>query len=72
MTVSGARRLAAGDVMLACTDGFWAGLTDAEVAKLGAAEEPLAQSLRRAGELAVRTASPYSDNTSAAVLRWLG
>ena len=72
MTVSAARRLEAGDVVLVCTDGFWAGLTDAEVAKLGAPDEPLAPELRRAGELAVRTTGPYSDNTSAAALRWLG
>jgi serine/threonine protein phosphatase PrpC len=72
MTVTSGRRLQAGDLLLVCTDGLWAGLTDAEVAGLGTGEEPLAQSLRRIAELAVRTAGPYSDNTSAAALRWLG
>jgi serine/threonine protein phosphatase PrpC len=70
MTVSSARRLQAGDVVLVCTDGFWAGLPDAEMAKIGVAEQSLAEELRRAGELAVRTTGPYSDNTSAAALRW--
>jgi serine/threonine protein phosphatase PrpC len=72
MTVASAKRLQPNDLLLACTDGFWAGLTDADLAALDSAEEPLPQGLRRIAERAVRTSSPYSDNTSAVALRWRG
>ena len=38
MSVGSARRLQPGDLLLVCTDGFWSGLEDADVATLGAAE----------------------------------
>ncbi len=72
MSVGSARRLRPGDLLLVCTDGFWAGLADNEIAALATAEEPLGTALRRLGEQAVRANSPFSDNTSAAALRWLG
>lgn len=72
MSVGSARRLAAGDVLLVCTDGFWSGLEDADVAGLGKSGEALDKGLRRLAELAVRNNGPHSDNTSAAALRWLG
>lgn len=72
MSVGSSRRLEPGDVLLVCTDGFWSGLEDADVATLGAGAEPLDRSLRRLAEKAVRNNGPHSDNTSAACLRWLG
>jgi serine/threonine protein phosphatase PrpC len=72
MSVGAARRLAAGDLLLVCTDGFWSGLEDADVATLGNGGESLDKGLRRLAELAVRNNGPHSDNTSAAALRWLG
>lgn len=72
MSVTGARRLAAGDVLLVCTDGFWAGLEDGDVASLAAPAELLDKGLRRLAEQAVRNNGPFSDNTSAAALRWIG
>jgi serine/threonine protein phosphatase PrpC len=72
MTITSAKRLQPDDVLLACTDGLWGGLADADVAALATSEEPLAQSLRRIGERAVRSSGPYSDNTSAVALRWTG
>lgn len=71
MTVGSARRLAPGDLLLVCTDGFWSGLEDADVAGFGAGNEPVDKALRRLAEQAVRNNGPYSDNTSAAGLRWL-
>jgi serine/threonine protein phosphatase PrpC len=71
MTVGSARRLAPGDLLLVCTDGFWSGLEDADVASFGAGNEPVDKALRRLAEQAVRNNGPYSDNTSAAGLRWL-
>lgn len=72
MSVGAARRLSPGDLLLVCTDGFWSGLEDKDVATLGSGNEPLAKGLRRLAELAVRNNGPYSDNTSAAALRWMG
>jgi serine/threonine protein phosphatase PrpC len=72
MTVGSARRLQPGDLLLVCTDGFWSGLEDADVATCGAGNEPVERGLRRLAELAVRNNGPYSDNTSVAGLRWLG
>lgn len=71
MSVGPVRRLAPGDVVLVCTDGFWSGLEDDDVSALGA-KDPLDKDLRRLVELAVRNNGPYSDNTSAAALRWAG
>jgi len=71
MSVRSGRRLQPGDLLLVCTDGFWSGLEDADVATLGASNEPVAKGLRRLAEQAVRANGPYSDNASAAALRWL-
>lgn len=70
MTVGSARRLKPGDLLLVCTDGFWSGLDDAQLATLGASEEAIDKGLRRLAEHAVKINGPYSDNTSAAALRW--
>jgi PPM family protein phosphatase len=72
MSLSGRRPLKSGDVLLACTDGLWGTLKDAEIAaELGAAGV-LREKLLALGELAVQRAGAGSDNTSAAALRWLG
>jgi serine/threonine protein phosphatase PrpC len=72
MSVGSARRLQPGDSLLVCTDGFWAGLEEAEIASLAAGDEPIQQGLRRLAERAVKINDPYSDNTSAAALKWYG
>ncbi len=72
MSIGSARRLQPDDILLVCTDGFWSGLDDAEVATVGADEEPIDKGLRRLAEKAVQANGPYSDNTTAAALRWLG
>lgn len=70
MSLASARPLQPGDVLMVCTDGFWSGLADADLTALGSGA--LAPALQAAGDKAVRASSPYSDNTSAAALRWLG
>ena len=70
MSVSGRIRLEPGDVLLACSDGYWSGLDDEEIAKLGTSARPLDQQLHRASELAVRNNGPHSDNTSALAVIW--
>ncbi|MCL4721701.1 MAG: serine/threonine-protein phosphatase [Gammaproteobacteria bacterium] len=72
MTITRRKPLEPGDVLLACTDGFWTGLSDERIGALATEEEPLATGLRRLGEQAVRACGPYSDNTSGVVLRYLG
>jgi serine/threonine protein phosphatase PrpC len=71
MTITRRKALQPGDVLTVCTDGFWSGLDDQRMGLLGA-ERSLAGSLRRLGEMSVRTSSPHSDNTSAAALRFVG
>ncbi len=71
MTISRLRRLRRGDVLLACTDGFWSGLTEGQVAELGQqVESSLASRLERLGRQAAQAQAPYADNTSAVALCW--
>ncbi|MCK6370394.1 MAG: serine/threonine-protein phosphatase [Gammaproteobacteria bacterium] len=72
MTVTAPHRLQQGDLLLVCTDGFWTGVADTEIGGLCAGGENLDTGLRRLGDQAVRSNNPFSDNTSAAALRWLG
>ncbi|MDE2305631.1 MAG: serine/threonine-protein phosphatase [Gammaproteobacteria bacterium] len=71
MTISARRRLAPGDLLLLCTDGFWTGLKDEDLVRF--AQSPagaLREQLAELGRRAVDASAPYSDNTSAAALRW--
>jgi serine/threonine protein phosphatase PrpC len=72
MTLSGRRSLRGGDILLLCSDGLWAGLTDAQISSL--ARNPrrrLRDSLADIGARAVQTTAPFADNTTAAAVRWL-
>src|ERR1700687_2521688 len=71
MSISTRRRLKPGDMLLLCTDGLWANLKDQDLARFAqAAGKSLRDSLTELGTQAVAAAAPYSDNTSAAALRW--
>ena len=72
MTITRQKRLASGDVLMVCSDGLWSGLGDDRIGALATDGEALAGGLRRLGEQSVRACGPYSDNTSAAALRYLG
>ncbi len=81
MTLSGRRVLQTGDIMLLCTDGVWANLRDVDIAGFyatqssggGSAEsQTLSVALEQLGQRAVQASSPYSDNSTVAVMRWLG
>jgi len=72
MSVSGVKRLIPGDTLLVCSDGFWSGLPDPVLASKLATDEPLAERLAELAESAVQANAPYSDNTTAAALRWQG
>jgi PPM family protein phosphatase len=71
MTISTRRKLKAGDVLLLCTDGLWANLRDQDFVRFAqTVAKPLRESLTDLGTQAVEASAPYSDNTSAAALRW--
>ena len=72
-SVTSRQKLEPGDVLLACTDGFWSGLEDNDIGQLSVGDgEPLDRAVRGLAERAVARNSPYSDNTSVAATRWLG
>jgi serine/threonine protein phosphatase PrpC len=70
MTVSNQKKLQPGDLLLACSDGFWSGLEDEEIAALTAFDGSLDEGLRQLCDQAVRTCGQFADNTSAVALRW--
>jgi serine/threonine protein phosphatase PrpC len=73
MTVSGRHTLQPGDVLLLCTDGIWANLRDADIAGFFRDDnQELRAWLEALGRRAVQASSPFSDNSTAAVLRWHG
>jgi len=73
MSVTSRKKLSAGDVLIACSDGLWSGLQDDDLGQLAAEEQaPLDGAVRTLAERAVARNAPYSDNTSATAIRWLG
>ncbi len=73
MTISGRQLLQPGDVLLLCTDGVWANLKDADIAGFFRDDsQQLRAWLEALGRRAVQASAPFSDNSTAAVLRWLG
>lgn len=72
MTISTRKPLAGDDIMLVCTDGFWSPASGKDIAGLTEAGDDLEAGLQRLAEAATRKASPQSDNTSVAALRFGG
>ena len=65
--------LSPGDVLMACSDGLWDGVSDDEmVERLVGSNGVFNDSLRELCESAVKRTAPSSDNTSAAAIRYLG
>jgi serine/threonine protein phosphatase PrpC len=73
MSITGKRPLSPGDVLLACSDGLWSGLSDDDMAQIGApGDNNLAQNLKDLSLQALSVNAPYSDNTTGTALRWHG
>jgi serine/threonine protein phosphatase PrpC len=73
MSITRKRALSPGDVLLACSDGLWSGLSDDDMAQIGApGENNLAQNLKELSLRALSVNAPYSDNTTGTALRWHG
>lgn len=73
MTLTRRRALEPNDVLLVCTDGFWAGVRDSEIAaELTVPGVALKEKLLELAQRAVTRTGAASDNTSVAALRWLG
>ena len=73
MSITEKRQLSPGDVLLACSDGLWSGLSDEDMAQIGApGENNLAQNLKELSMQALNANAPYSDNTTGTALRWSG
>ena len=73
MSITPKTWLEPGDVVLACSDGLWSGLSDDDMAMIGLpGENNLADNLKDLSIRALNANSPYSDNTSGTAIRWLG
>jgi serine/threonine protein phosphatase PrpC len=65
----GGVRLAQGDIVLLCSDGFWGPLTQRQMLHALLAK-PLAEAIPELSELAERCAGPESDNVSVVAMTW--
>ena len=73
MSITRKQALEPSDVLLACTDGLWSGLSEEDVAALAApGDDNIGDNLKALSIKALNVNSPYSDNTTGAALRWLG
>ena len=72
MSITSRVRLEPGDVLLACSDGLWSGMSDEDMAAIGQpGEKNLVENLKALSIQALNVNSPYSDNTTGTALRWL-
>ena len=73
MSITRKMQLITGDVLLACSDGLWSGMNDAEIAEISTRTSmSLAENLKSLSMKALTMNAPYSDNTTGTALLWLG
>lgn len=71
MSITGHKRVQPGDLLLLCSDGIWANLKDADIAGFAHEQANLQTALTELGQRAVQASAPYSDNSTAAVVRYI-
>jgi serine/threonine protein phosphatase PrpC len=72
MSITRKKPLQEGDVLLACSDGLWSGISDEEMSEMATRKEmSLTENLKALSMVALSANSPYSDNTTGTALRWL-
>ena len=73
MSITRKLNLEDGDVLLACSDGLWSGMNDAEIAEISTLKSmSLAENLKSLSMKALTMNAPYSDNTTGTAILWLG
>ena len=73
MSITRKMPLEPGDVLLACSDGLWSGISDDEMADMATnPDSNLAENLKELSVKALTVNAPYSDNTTGTALQWLG
>jgi serine/threonine protein phosphatase PrpC len=73
MSITNRIPLEPGDVVLACSDGLWSGMSDSDMARIAADQQAaLVESLKELSMKALSVNSPHSDNTTGTALRWKG
>jgi len=71
MSITNRKKLESGDVLLACSDGLWSGLSDDDIGEIGTpGDDNLVENLKNLSMKALNVNSPYSDNTTGTALRW--
>lgn len=71
MTVTRKKPLLRGDVLLACSDGLWSGMSDEQLARAATQDsESIAENLKAISLHALNVNAPYSDNTTGTAIRW--
>ena len=72
MSITGRIPLQNGDVLLACSDGLWSGLTDKDIAAIALpGDDNLVGNLKEIIIRALNVNSPHSDNTTGTALRFI-
>jgi serine/threonine protein phosphatase PrpC len=72
MSITGRIPLQNDDVLLACSDGLWSGLSDKDMAAIARhGDDSLIESLKAIIVKAVSVNSPHSDNTTGTALRFI-
>ncbi len=69
--LSGPHKLQRNDVLLLCSDGFWAALDEKSLCALSDTKQSFPDRIEALAEDAERATYPQSDNVSAVALRWI-
>jgi serine/threonine protein phosphatase PrpC len=72
MSITRKKPLQEGDVLLACSDGLWSGISDDEMSEMATRKGmSLTENLKALSMVALSANAPYSDNTTGTALRWI-